>query len=495
MAYKVKQNYKDLIDQPVNHKAFTRRDFLARGLATGVMSVAAHNALFGSIMRQAEAATLASCPAPVRNPGSVAQLYSEGGPTMGARFISENQAAMMNTNMAANYGITGTNLRKLGPNMVIDTTSPFGFTLLQGPPGYVGGPAAWQTNVLSKISGGAHLGPFNADDGAGSDSGLLGGVSPFKPSQMGKDLQIGFSNQVAAWAKGMPAAKVNRGNLAPASLATTFSLTPAANGLTNTAAMTAASDAANNLGRAMASVFKTDTRKAGKLLDTSAGCAFYGNSALADPNYGQTLFNPANIPALTSKLTVAQLTNAEQAQLSGFYQSAAGVAGGVVIQFNGRDYHGQSVQNNITPADVEEARAIVMWLAGCEAAGARGAMIYLSNGQAIADGTQAANVTINGTAATVNGPTAQGDAGGAYNAGLIIFYDPAGAPPQAKFTGTVNQDGNAKIDPNVGSSQEAVAGLYLSALSWIGNGKIPQTAVQKIQSAGLAAVVTKAMVI
>jgi hypothetical protein len=493
MSYKVKQNYKDLIDQPVNHKAFTRRDFLARGLATGVMSVAAHNALFGSLMSQAAAETMA-CPAPARNPGAVAQLFSNGGPTMGARFFSENQAAMMNANMAKNYGISGTNLRRLGPNMVIDTTSPFGFTLLQGPPGYAGGAAAWQANVLSKISGGAHLGPFNQDDGAGENTGLLGGVSPFKASQMGKDLQIGFGNTVAAWAKGMPAAKIGRNNLAPTSLANTFSLTPAANGLTNTAAMTAASDAANALGRAMASVFKTDERKGGQLLSTNAGCAFYGNSALADPNYGRTLFTPANIGALTSKLAVAQLSNAEQAQIAGFYQSAAGVAGGVVIQFNGRDYHGASAQN-ITNADVEEARAIVMFLAACDAAQAPGAMIYLSNGQAIANGTQQGNANINGATTAVNAPSAQGDAGGAYNAGLIIFYDPKGAPPVARFTGTVNQDGNAKTDPNVGSSQEAVAGLYLSALSWITGGKIPQAAIAKMQAAGVAGMPTKAMVI
>jgi hypothetical protein len=244
----------------------------------------------------------------------------------------------------------------------------------------------------------------------------------------------------------------------------------------------------------MASVFKTDERKGGQLLNTNAGCAFYGNSALADPNYGRTLFTPANIGALTSKLAVAQLSNAEQAQIAGFYQSAAGVAGGVVIQFNGRDYHGDSAQS-ITNDDVEEARAIVMFLAACDAAQAPGAMIYLSNGQAIADGTQQANANINGATTAVNAPSAQGDAGGAYNAGLILFYDPKGAPPAARFTGTVNQDGNAKTDPNVGSSQEAVAGLYLSALSWITGGKIPQAAIAKMQAAGVAGMPTRAMVI
>lgn len=495
MTYKSKLNYKDLIDKPNHKPGMTRREMIWRGLATGAMTVAAHDMLLGGFMSRAHAAALATCPTPLRNPGAIAQIYAEGGPTMGARFISENQAAMMNANMAANYGISGqANLVKLGPNMVVDSTSPFGFTLLQGPPGYVGGPAAWRTNVLSKISGGAHLGPFSADDGGGSNTGLLGGVSPFKASTMGKDLQIGFQNTPATWAKGMPAATF-RNNPTPANLATSFSLTPAANGLTNSAALNAASDASNALSAALAPVFKTNERKGNAEMNQTAGCAFYGNTALADPNYGSTLFNPANIPALTSKLAVAQLTPAEQAQLAGFYQSASGVAGGVVIQFGGRDYHNQSVQNDITPKDIEDARAIVMFLAGCEVAQAPGAMIYLSNGQAIAEGVQAVTATINGTAVNLQGPVAQGDAGGAYNAGLIIFYDPKGAPPQARFTGTVDQNGNAKISPAVGSSQEAVAGLYLSALSWIGGGTVPQAAITKMQAAGVAGTPTKAMVI
>jgi len=40
---------------------------------------------------------------------------------MGARFISEAQAAVMNAGMAANYGIAGqATLVRLGPNMVVD---------------------------------------------------------------------------------------------------------------------------------------------------------------------------------------------------------------------------------------------------------------------------------------------------------------------------------------------------------------------------------------
>src|SRR5207244_325520 len=79
----------------------------------------------------------------------------------------------------------------------------------------------------------------------------------------------------------------------------------------------------------------------------------------------------------------------------------------------------------------------------------RGAMIYLSNGQAIAAGAQQTANTIGGNAVTLNSPIADGDAGGSYNAGLILFYDPAGSPPAARFTGKVDLNGNVKIDSRI----------------------------------------------
>jgi hypothetical protein len=494
MTYKSKKNWKDLVEFSHSH-GMSRRELLRMGLATGAMSVAYHGLFLGGLIEKAYADTM-NCPAPVRNPGAIGQLFSEGGPTMGARFIGEAQAALMSAGMASNYGISGqANLMKLGPNMVIDKTSPFGITLLQGPPGYAGGAAAWQTNVLSKISGGAHLGQFNQDDGAGVNTGLLGGVSPFKKSQMGKDLAINVRNSLAAWAAGLPAAAVSKNNLAPSSFANAFSLVPAANGLTNSDALAAASDAANSLSAALSPVLNTTTRKGSKEFLQSAGCAFYGNSALADPNYGSKLFNPTGITALTSKLTVNQLSNQEQALLAGYYQSAMGVAGGVILELNGRDYHGSSPQNVIAPADIEEARAIVMFLAACDAAQAPGAMMYFSNGQAIAKGVQSVNANINGTNMTMNAPVASGDAGGAYNAGLIIFYSPTGSPPAAAFTGTVDSNGSARIDAKVGSSKEAVAGLYLSALKWINGGSVPQAAISAMQNSGVAANPSNIMVI
>ena len=481
MLIRIPKTWKDLVDNKPQHAPSpSRRELLRRGLATGAMSVALPELVVQALASTARAA---GCPEPVRNLGAVAQIFSEGGPTMGARFIGDKQAEMMNQAMARNYGIKGT-LQKLGPNLVIDKTSPFGFTLLQGPPGYPGGAAAWQTNVLSKLSGGGHLGQFNADDGAGENTGLLGGISPFKSTQMGKDLALNARSARARWADGLPSAEV-KGRITPASFASTFSLTPAARGFTSSEAMTSASRAANAIAQALAPVFGTSQRKGADRMMASAGCAFYGNSALADPNYGASLFDPAQLPALASTMTVANLTDQEKAQAAAFFQSAQGVAGSVTMQFGGRDYHGADPGNRIAPADIEEARAIVMFLAACDAAKAPGAMIYLSNGQAIADGTASVQATINGQAATIDAPRAQGDAGGAYNAGLILFYDPKGSPPQAKMTGTINENGNARIDSAVGSSQLAVAGLYLSALKWISGGTVSNAAVAAMQSAGV----------
>ena len=493
MIIKSKKNWKDLVDDKKHAPALTRREFLQAGLATGTMSVLMTNLVAAQFASKAFAADVI-CPPPSLVPGAIAQIFSEGGPTMGARFISEQQAALMNAGMAANYGISGqATLRKLGPNMVVDRTSAFGFTILQGPPGYPGGATAWQANVLTKISGGGHLGPFNADDGAGSDSGLLAGVSPFKASQMGKDLKINVSNKLATWAEGLPSSSV--GSSTPANLSGTFSLTPAANGLINSNALTLSSKASNSISQALSGVFGNAQRKGASALATSAGCAFYGNAALADPAYGTTLFNPANIPALTAKVTVGTLTQSEQGQLSAFYQSARGVAGGVLLQFNGRDYHGGDPQTDIGPKDIEEARSIVMFLAACDAAQAKGSLIYFSNGQAVANGAAAITANINGVNSAMMAPSAQGDAGGAYNAGLIIFYDPAGSPPQAKFTGTVDSNGNAKTDAGVASSKEAVAGLYLSALAWVNNGTIPQTALSTMKSTGVAGDTSRIVVI
>ncbi len=487
MLIKVKKTWKDLRDNKPRHEGTDRRTFLSRGLATVAFGVALPDIFLTDFANKAQAAALV-CPPPTLTPGAIGQIFSNGGSSIGSRFISEAQAASaaVSKTMANNYGITGANLVKLGPNLVIDGTSAFGFTLLQGPPGYTGGPTAWQANVLNKLSGGGHLGPMNQDDGAGENTGLVGDIGLFKASQMGADLKLGVNVTLAKWANGLSAHTLSR-SPTPAALAATFSLTPAATGLTNAGALQNATDASNALANAMDPVLGITARIGGSQLLTSAGCGFTNNVPLANPTYGSTLFTPTNIAALTSKMTVANLTTAEQAYLAAFYQSAMGVAGGVIIQNNGMDYHGTSPANTIAPADIAEARQVVMFLAACDAAQARGAFIYTTNGQAISSGVQSVATTINGAAVNVNAPVAQDDAGGAYNGGLIIFYDPKGAPPVAQFTGTVNAtDGSVKVDPTVGSSQEAMAGLYLSALKWINNGTLPQSALTAMNAAGVA---------
>ena len=412
---------------------------------------------------------------------------------MGARFIGDDQAAGMNSTMASNYGISGSNLLKLGANLWVDTTSPFGATLLQGPPGFAGGASGWQSTVLNKLSGGGHRGPFNMDDGAGANTGLMGATGAFKTSQMGKDIRIGVSNRVATWAQGMPSSSINGGtSLTPTNLSNLFSVTPAANGLVTAQSMTDASNAAADLAAAMSTVFNNGARNGASQLTNSAGCSILGNSALADPTFGSSLFAASGIAPLSSSLTVTSLSNSEQAQLAAYYQSAMGVIGGVVYELGGRDYHGQSPQNVIAPADIEEARALVMFLAACNAAHAPGAFLYFSNGQAIASGVQSVTATIGGVASTVNAPVARGDAGGAYNAGLIIFYDPAGSPPAAAMTGTINASGNATKSSSISSSATALSGLYLSALKWINAGTIPSGAASAM---GFTAVPAGVMVI
>jgi len=471
MLIRVRRTHKDAICNGHEHDP-SRRAFIRRGMTAGVATLVFSKTMVGNAM----AALPSSCPQPVLAKGALAQIFSEGGPTMGARFIGDDQASSMNATMAANYGISGqANLVSIG-NLRVDRTSPFGATLLQGPPGYTN--AQWQA-VLARVSGGGHRGQFNQDDGGGVDTGLLGGASPFKSSQMGKDIRINNKNKLANWASGLPSSLV-KGTPTPAALAKVFSLTPAAAGLTNASAMTASADAASALGKILSRVFGLDNRKGGSSVLTATSCGFYGSSALADPSYGLNLFTPANVPDLAGIAGATTSTDAggnaitntfsnqELALLAAFYQSAAGVAGGVFIEYFGRDYHGEDPQGVIAPRDIEEARAIVMFLAACDKAQSKGALIYLSNGQAIAAGTQQTTNTIGGNSMTLNSPVADGDAGGSYNAGLILFYDPAGSPPAARFTGRVDTNGNVKIDSKIASSRDAVAGLYLSALQHIG---------------------------
>ena len=483
MAYKMNRTWKDWVEGPA-HQSLTRRDLLKRGLATGALAVALPKAFGMELIKTAYADTMSGLPA-VKNPGAIAQFYSNGGPTMGARFFSEAQAAAMNSTMASNYGITGTNLMKLGPNLVIDSTSVFGFTLLQGPPGFAGGPAAWKTQVLSKLSGGGHLGPFNADDGAGSESGLLGSVSLDKAALIGKDIFFNGGTR-AAWTKGTPSVPASYSTYM--NLVNAFSMTPSATGNTNVAEMTNAADGAIAISNAMSGVLGTTGRKGASAMMNSVGCALYGNAAVTDPTFGANLFTPGSISQLSNALDTTMLSLSEQAMLTAYYQSAVGVVGGVTIELGGRDYHATDPQTVIAPADQEDARSFVMFLAACYAAQQPGVMIYIANGQAIARGVQSVTSTINGSAVTMNCPIAAGDAGGHYNGGLMMFYHPAGHVPNAKYSGTMmSASGDVIMDPNVGSFQNAVGGLFMTAHDFI-SGSVPNTLVKRMQALGQAAV-------
>jgi hypothetical protein len=183
--------------------------------------------------------------------------------------------------------------------------------------------------------------------------GLIGGVGNFKSSQMSKDLRIGINNKMATWASGLPASAVSRNGLTPAILSRTFSITPSTANLANAQTMSDAANAASDIAEALGGVLGNSNRNGATALANSAGCAIKGNAALADPNFGTSLFTPTGITALTNVMNVASLTATEQAQLAAYYQSAKGVIGGVMLQYNGRDYHGQNPATVIAPADIE----------------------------------------------------------------------------------------------------------------------------------------------
>lgn len=495
MIIKVSKNWKDLVDSGSGHKILDRREFLRRMALGSSMAVALPHIFAKGFVKQAFGATF--------TPGAIATSYSMGGCTAGARIIGDAQATAIaaSTSMAANYGVLGTDMVNLGPNLNVSASSPFGAALLAGPNGYTGGAAAWKTNVLSKLSAGGHLGPFNQDDGAGQNTGLWGTVSPMKVSQVGKDIVVGGNATIASWATGLPSDTIKaNGNgsnngaaesslgLTSASLASIFSLTPATAGLATSATISAAGVASTQIATAFSSIFGNTTRKGGNSMVANAQTAMSNNAPMADPTYGAKLFTPADITGLTAsgnKLTaagIATLTPQEQALLASYYQSASGLVGGVMTGFNGRDYHGQSVANVIAPADIEEARALVMFLAACDAAQTPGAFIHFSNGQAIASGTQSVTAVIGGNNVTVNGPVAQGDAGGSYNACTIVFYTPTAAAAGTTFTGTLNTtSGNVKAATGM-TSQLAVAGAYLSALAHINGGSVPASALTQMSS-------------
>jgi len=496
MIIRSKRHWTDIVEGP-KHDGYNRRDFLLRGLAAGTISVALPKLFGQDLIRAAEAATL-NCPSTAPNPGAIVQIFANGGPAMGARFIPESLASGLTATGATNYGITGgANLLTIAPGMVIDTTSPFGIALMQGPPGFAGGPSMWQSKVLKNICAGGHMGPFNLDDGAGVNSGLWGSVSLDQSSTLGKDLWFNPSPAPAVWAVGTPTARVLGGEATPAQVEAPFNFSPAVAGNTSVPEITNAANGAVSISQAFSPLFGTTTRVASDKLKNSVGCAFLGNIPLADPSLATNYFDPTTIAKLTAITTVASLTPYEQSQIAAYYQAAYGNVGGIIINTGGRDYHAANdTPAIVAAADVEDARSIVMFLAACYAANAPGALIYTSNGFCLSNGTNPVPVTINGQSFTANTPKSVGDAGGFFNQGMVIFYSPSGNLPGVQTTGNpgTKMDGSVSADPKIGSQANAFAGLFLSAHHFV-KGSIPARLTAALNKAAIAPNQSQVMVL
>lgn len=461
MIIKVKRPTKD-DSKRHDHVHLSRRDFIARGIYTGAMTVAVPKILMGSLVKDAVAAV--TCPAPVRDAGGIASCYFEGGMTVGAYALHDipAQVAASSANAAARYGIAGGSMLNLGAGTSngfnINQASIFGAALLQAglDMGYT--QAQWRV-VLSRISLGAHYGCNTQDDGGADNTGMIGGVGPLKKSSLNKDLRIGLNHKLVPFANGMPASNVN--NRTVAGLSKVFSLTPAAGNFTNQQTMTNSANAAQSLSSLFAGMLGMGGRTGADTATTNSTCGFLGDIPLADPNYGANLFDPTKIGALSGLVAGGKLSQAEQAYLASYYNSAIGVVSGAAVQEGGYDYHGQSPQN-IGAAAFRVARHIAVWAAASDKAGAKTAFIYNTNGQAIANGFTSA--TINGV--TGNVQNADGDAGGNMSNSVILCHAPAGmTPPKLKTTGAFDTT-NGDVRGSVGS-ELAMQGLYATAIEWI----------------------------
>ncbi|MBS1960621.1 MAG: hypothetical protein JST04_00285 [Bdellovibrionales bacterium] len=474
MIIRVNKNFKD-DSKEKPHRSYTRRDFLAKGLAAGTATALLPHSLVGSLIKDAVAAT--TCPPQVRQPGALAQIFRNGGPANGAAFIHQIQASGMTSAAATFHGVIAGDLVKVGTNWYVSKTSPFGIALLTPPAGYTA--ASW-TATLAKTSLGGHFGAFAADDGAGDNLGNLGSASGFKTTSLGKDVRVNVSNNMVDWAKGYPAVNVNVNvdqpstGLTPTSIANRFGMTPAAN--TSPALVTNAATAADSLSSIFANVFNLGGRKYGAQAVSKAVCGFYGSAGLATNGIGQTLFDPTKITALASStIKPAMLSASQQALFSAFYQSAIGSIAGVVIQQNGCDYHQATddpdlltkLQDSVSTNDYEAGVYVAMFIAACDAAATPGSLISVANGNCGNTGT--VDVTVPGPGVAAKCPnTLQADTGGTFSAGYLLCFHPS-TPPNLLTTGTFNaSNGSVKAATTVFSVPAAMAGLYLTAFKYLG---------------------------
>lgn len=478
MIIKVKRPTKD-DSKKHDHLHLSRREFVARGMLTGAMTVALPKILLGSMVKEAVAAT--TCPAPVRDAGGIAQLFCEGGMTVGAYVLTDipAQIAATSASAAARYGIDGTKMLNLANGVSkgfnINQSSIFGAALLQAglDMGYTA--ANWRI-VLSRISAGAHYGCNTQDDGGADNTGLVGGVGPLKKSSLNKDLRLGVRHKLVPFASGMPIS-TSGSRPSTASLSKVFSLTPAATNFTNQQTMMNSANTAAALASLFSDMLGLSGRTGAATATTNTTCGFLGDIPLADPTYGSKLFDATQIPALAG--LTARLSDAERAYLASYYNAAIGVVSGLATQEGGFDYHGQS-PTNIGNAAYRVARHVALWAAASDKAGVKSAFMMNSNGQAIAKGftsspiagsnnnvNNGANTPANASAnVTADVQNADGDAGGNFSASTILCHAPAGStPPVLKSTGGFDTT-NGDVRGSVGS-ELAMQGLYATAIEWI----------------------------
>ena len=459
MIIKVKRTAKDRALGP-QHKTFSRREFIERGIFTTTMAAALPHML----MKDAFAA--ATCPTATAIPGGIAQIHMPGGGSASASYpLNLQQLNMATTGSSASnlWGITGgANLAQIFSNGGVDITSPFGQTLMTPPPGITA--AAWKA-TLKQVSYGANYGAAPQDDGGGENLGHVGASSPDKKSVLNTDLLInGNGVAMANWATGLGAiSKVNTKTtaLTSASLATGFGITPSTG--TNGTLFNNTATAANALGALFSSLLSSG-RTGGDTSLTAASCGFLGDSQMASSTFGTNLFTPANIPAIVaSGVTLGTMSAEELDFLAAYYQSNMGQLGGITSLNPGADYHNQNVQTTIAPYDQNIALQVRAWLLASMIANTPSAMIITTNGSPGPNGTVAATITgISGGTATqtVNGPSAQGDDGGSFSAHQSI--------PTLNSTGTFGTDGTTKVDSRIVSVPQSVGSLYFTALNYLG---------------------------
>jgi hypothetical protein len=474
--------------QGSDHRHLSRRDFIARGMLTGAMTVALPKILLGGLIKDAVAGP--ACPTPQRDPGGISHLYCDGGMTVGAYILTDipAQIAAASTSAASRYGIDGSKMLNLGPTGAsrgfnINEASIFGAALLQAglDLGYTR--AQWRV-VLSRISAGAHYGCNTQDDGGADNTGLIGGVGPLKNSALSRDLRLGVRHKLVPFANGMRASKTG-GNPSVSTLTNVFSMTPAASGRTNEQTITNSANAAASLASLFAGMLGMSGRTGAEAATTNTTCGFLGDIPLADPSYGPRLFDAAQVPALQGLVSAAggKLSNGERAYLASYYNAAIGVVSGLAVQENGFDYHGQSA-TNIGNAAYRAARHVALWAAASDKAGVKTSFVMNTNGQARAVGFT--NASINGTGGsnvTANVQNADGDAGGNLSASTLLCHAPAGqTPPRLKNTGAFDTN-NGDVRGSLGS-ELALQGIYASAIEWI-SGSLTNSQITRLGLMGV----------